>query len=135
MKSPECLHIPVNSLKHIEDKIKEIWEMNLMTQDNQIKGECHMRDFVKSIEFYNEKFHKLERDSRKKERKIKELEEKTRKMNIKIDYLNKVIDKQEKYSRRNCILLHGVKESENEDTDSVVTEILHQLLQEKSSEI
>ena len=67
--------------------------MNLMTQDNQIKGECHMRDFVKSIEFYNEKFHKLERDSRNKERKIKELEEKTRKMNIKIDYLNKVIDK------------------------------------------
>ena len=56
-------------------------------------------------------------------------------MNIKIDYLNNVIDKQEKYSRRNCILLHGVKESENEDTDSVVTEILHQLLQEKSSEI
>ena len=108
--------------------------MNL-TQDNQIKGECHMRDFAKSIEFYNEKFHKLERDSRKKESKFKELEEKTRKMNIKIDYLNNVIDKQEKYSRRNCILLHGVKESENEDTDSVVTEILHQLLQEKSSEI
>ena len=134
MKSPECLHLPVNSLKHIEDKIKEIWEMNL-AQDNQIKGECHMRDFAKSIEFYNEKFHKLERDSRKKESKFKELEEKTRKMNIKIDYLNNVIDKQEKYSRRNCILLHGVKESENEDTDSVVTEILHQLLQEKSSEI
>ena len=46
MKSPECLHIPVNCLKHIEAKIKETWEMNLMTQNNQIKGECHMRDFV-----------------------------------------------------------------------------------------
>ena len=64
--------------------------MNL-TQDNQIKGECHMRDFAKSIEFYNEKFHKLERDSRKKESKFKELEEKTRKMNIKIDYLKMLL--------------------------------------------
>ena len=51
MKSPECLHILVNCMKNIEAKIKEIWEMNQVTQDNQIKGECQLRDLVKSIEF------------------------------------------------------------------------------------
>ena len=68
-KSPECLHILVNCMKNIEAKIKEIWEMNQVTQDNQIKGECQLRDLVKSIEFYNEKFDELERDTEKKRRK------------------------------------------------------------------
>ena len=83
MKSPECLHILVNCMKNIETKIKEIQEMNQMTQDNLIKGECLLRDLVKSIEFQNEKFDELERDNRKKEDKINELEEKTRKMDKK----------------------------------------------------
>ena len=70
-------------MKNIETKIKEIQEMNQMTQDNLIKGECLLRDLVKSIEFQNEKFDELERDNRKKEDKINELEEKTRKMDKK----------------------------------------------------
>ena len=56
-------------------------------------------------------------------------------MDKRIDALNKVIDRQEQYSRRNCILLHGVKESENEDTDAVVTETLNELLLEKLTDI
>ena len=55
-------------------------------------------------------------------------------MDKKFDALNKVIDRQEQYSRRNCILLHGVKESEY-DTDTVVTETLNELLQEKLTDI
>ena len=66
MKSPECLHILVNCMKNIKAKIKEICETNQVTQDNQIKGECQVRDLVKSIEFYNEKFDELESDKRKK---------------------------------------------------------------------
>ena len=81
MKLPECLHIVVNFMKNVESKIKEICEMNQVKQDNQIKGECQLRNLVKSTEFYNEKFDKLERDNRKKEEKISEREEKTKKMN------------------------------------------------------
>ena len=56
MKSLECLHILVDSMKNIEAKIKKNWEMNQVTQDNQIKVECQLRDLIKSIESYNEKF-------------------------------------------------------------------------------
>ena len=35
---------------------KKIYEMNQITQDSQIKGECLLRDLAKSIEFYNGKF-------------------------------------------------------------------------------
>ena len=106
-----------------------------MTQYNHIKGECQLRDLVKSVTFYNKKFDELERDNRKKEEKINKLEEKTRKIDKKIDDLNTVIDRHEQNSRRNCILVHGVKESENEDTDVVVTETLNELLQEKITDV
>ena len=56
-------------------------------------------------------------------------------MDKKIDDLNRVIDRHEQYSRRNCILVHGVKESENEDTNVVVTETLNELLQEKLTDV
>ena len=49
--------------------------------------------------------------------------------------MNRVIDRQEHYSRRNCILLPGLKESENEDTDTAVTETLNEILQEKLTDI
>ena len=70
----------------------------------------------------------MERDNRKKDDKINELEEKTRKMDTKNDDLNRVLDRQAQYSRRNCILEPGMKESENEDTDTIVTETLNELL-------
>ena len=84
MKSLECLYILVNCMKNIKAKIKEIWEMNQLTQENQIKGECQLRDLVKSIEFYNEEFDGLERDNRKEEEKINELEKKSRTMDKKL---------------------------------------------------
>ena len=71
-------------MKNIEAKIKEIWDMNQVTQDNQIQGKFPPRDLVKSIEFYSEKFDELEGDSRKKEEKINESEERTRKMDQKL---------------------------------------------------
>ena len=109
--------------------------MSQVTQDNQIKGECQLRDLVKFVEFYNKKYDESERDNRNKEEKINELEEKTRKMDKKIDDLNRVIDRQEQYLRRNRILLHDVKESENEDINTLLTETLNDLLQEKLTDI
>ena len=84
MKLSECLHILVNCMKYIEAKIKEIWEMNQVTQDNQVKVECQLKGLVKSIEFCNEKFDELERDNGIKEEKINELKKKTKKMDKKL---------------------------------------------------
>ena len=83
LKPPECLNILANCMKNTEMQIKEICEMNQVTQDNQIRRECQLRCFVKLIEFYNEKFDKLERDNKKKEEKVNELEKKTRKIDKK----------------------------------------------------
>lgn len=42
--------------------------------------------------------------------------------------LREIIDNQEQYSRRNCLLIHGIAESQNENTDEVVLDILHNQL-------
>ena len=109
--------------------------MNQVPKDNQIKGECQLRNLVKSIGFCNEKFDELERYKSKKEVKINELEEKTRKMDKKINDLNRVIDRHERHSRRNCILVQGVKANKNEDTNVVETETLNEPLQEKLTQM
>ena len=41
-------------------------------------------------------------------------------MTEKVNKLSSLVDKREQYSRRNCILIHGVKENQNEDTDEIV---------------
>ena len=77
----------------------------------------------------------MERDTSKKEEKINGLEEKARKMDKKDDDLNRVIDRHEQYSHKNCILVHGVNKSEHEDTDVVVTETSNELLQERLTDV
>ena len=38
----------------------------------------------------------------------------------KLDYVNNQLDRQEQYSRRNCLLLHGVDETDHEVTDDII---------------
>ena len=51
---------------------------------------------------------------------INSLEEKVLGLTEKVGKLSFLVDREEQYSRRNCIFIHGVKENQNEDTDEVV---------------
>ena len=57
----------------------------------------------KAINFINEKFEELENYLKKKE-----------------DEMDAVVDRQEQYSRRNCLLVHGIGEETVEDTDKKI---------------
>ena len=47
-------------------------------------------------------------------------------MNEKIEKLDRIVGKQEQYSRRNCLLLHGLAERKRENTDNLVLETLNE---------
>ena len=68
---------------------------------------------VDSVEFISARFDDYKADRNKKDEMINSLEEK-------VLGLTEKVDRQEQYSRRNCILIHGVKENQNEDTNEVV---------------
>ena len=75
---------------------------------------------VDSVEFISARFDDYKADRNKKDEMINSLEEKVLGLTEKVDKLSSLVDRQEQYSRRNCILIHGVKENQNEDTNEVV---------------
>lgn len=58
-------------------------------------------------------------------RKIEELNGIVSKMNKRIKELESEIDRQEKYSRRNCTLIHWIAENREENTDQHAIDFLN----------
>ena len=65
----------------------------------------------------------MEKDRKQKERQISELKNEVKTLTEKLETMNRSLDRHEQYSRRNCLLIYGVKENEKEDTDEVFGEI------------
>ena len=92
-----------------------------------------MEEVNESIKFINEKFEEMEADRKEKERQISDLKNEVKYLNEKVETMDRSLDHHEQYSRRNCLLIHGVKENEKEDTDEVVTEFFEKEMKEKVS--
>ena len=92
-------------------------------KEADIKGAKHMAEVNGSMKFINEKFEEMEADRKEKERQTLEIKNKVKKLNEKVETMDRSLHLHEQYSRRNCLLIHGVKENEKEDTDEVVIEI------------
>ena len=65
-----------------------------------------------------------------KKREIKELKENISTLSKRLDNFDSVIDWQKQYSRRNCLLLHGLEEESNENTIQRVVDVLSQSMGE-----
>ena len=46
----------------------------------------------------------------------------------KVGNLSVQVDEQEQYSRRNCLLIYGIEENRNEDTDTLSISIINEHL-------
>ena len=102
-------------------------------KEAQIKGIGHMEEVNESIKFINEKFEEMETDRKEKERQISELKNEIKYLNEKVETIGRSLDCHEQYSRRNCLLIHSVKENEKEYTDKVVKEFFEKEMEEKLS--
>ena len=74
--------------------------------------------------FITSKFDELEKDQKEKEEIINNLKGEVSYLSEKLGKMEKSIDAQQQYSRRNCLLLNDIEESKSEDTDNVVLEVL-----------
>ena len=52
-------------------------------------------------------------------------------MNERIEELERKIDRQEQYSKRNCILIHGIAENKEENTDQQAIDFINDNLDTK----
>ena len=95
------------------------------TAASKIKDEKQLSDLTDSIQLISDKFHEYdEKDGTAKDELIIKLQTQVTKLTDKVSKLSVQIDKQEQYSRRNCLLVHGVEENPKEDTDTLSISII-----------
>ena len=125
VESEDCRVILYNCLKNLEKDIKEIYLLASDNRNRQIKGEKQLSDLAESVSFISSKFDEYEKDRKEKEETINKLKEEVSTLSERLDKAEERIDNHEQYSRRNCLLLHGIEETNNEDTDKLVLDVIN----------
>ena len=121
LNSPECAKIFFNCLKRIESDVKKLFEVQAESKQAQIK-------VTESLQSLSDKLDEIEAENKKKDDKISKLEERVKELVEENKGMSASVDEMEQYSRRNCLLLHGVKENTNEDTDDIVVKTISENL-------
>ena len=119
LNSRDCVAILFNCLKNLESKMKEISVSSKKTTASQIKGEKQLSDLTDSVQLISDKFNEYEKDRKAKDELTMKLQTQVTELTDKISNLSVQVDEQEQYSRRSCLLIHGVEENQNEDTDTL----------------
>ena len=126
LKNNDCVLILANCLRNLEKQVQETFVAAKETKDSQIKGELSLTEVVKSMEHKNAKFEEYEKERKQGKEKIEELNVKVTEMGKRIEDLERGSDRQEQYSRRNCLLFHGIEENDKENTDDLVVQFMNE---------
>ena len=116
LKSPECVKLLFNCLQNLETEMKNVKEISLAAKKWQIKCTEQLNEMNSAITFINEKFVEFEKEIKNNNEEIKRLGKENSYLTKRLEEMDAVLDRQEQYSRRNCLLIHGVDEVEGEDT-------------------
>ena len=97
-------------------------------KDSQIKGKSQVNSWSEAMDFITIKLEEYEREQQEKYKIIGSIKSEMVNMNKQIEKLERIVDRQEQYSRRNCLLLYGIAECERENTGDLVLETLYEKL-------
>ena len=104
-------------------------------KEMQIKGDKQLIDLTSSVEFLTSKLDQLEKERKEKDELINSLQIKVSSLQVEVKNLQKKAYDQEQYSRRNCLLIHGLTETKTEDTDDMVLDVINDKLNNEISQI
>ena len=124
LKLNECVEILMNCLKKLEKEVKELKDLASSNNANQVTGKRQLLDLKDSVDFISNKFDDFERGRLEKEKIIKDLKEEVTYLREKVDDIIAETDRQEQYSRRNCLPIHGIPENKNENTNVLAMEVI-----------
>ena len=71
------------------------------------------------MDLISSKFDDYERERREKDKIIKKLKSQMSDLNASVKNLKNQLNRQERYSHRNCLLIHGITETQDENTDDI----------------
>ena len=107
----------LNCIKKIEKEITKIFTIIDDLKEKQIKDESHLQELSEAVNFITKKFNKYEQERTEKEEIINNLMKNVSRLTEKVDHLSEAVEKQEQYSRCNCLLVHGIPEKKQENAD------------------
>ena len=125
LKDPKCVTILLNCIKKVEKQITQIFDNTNELKEKQIKGESHLQELSDAVDFITKKFDKYEQERKGREEIVNNLTEDFGKFIQNVDDLSDVVEKQEQYSRRNCLLLRGIPEKKQENTDELCIKVIN----------
>ena len=115
----DLLKFSVSEIKSSTKKLKhEIEGLRSEVDSLKVNTKERLDNLEKSNQFYSDKFDSWQEEKSVLLQQVSEL---------KTEYQLKM-DEAEQYSRRNCLIITGVKEKEGEDTDRVVLDIFEKKL-------
>ena len=79
-----------------------------------------------AAEFIAKTFDQYEAERKEKEKIINDLQGKVSDISHELEALKNSLDRQQQYSIRNCILIHGISEQNAEDTDEQALKIIRE---------
>ena len=110
---PELAKLLVCSLRNIEAQVKDLFKVNEESKISEIK-------VTESLDPLSKKIDELETEIKNKDGKSQLLENRVEIMEEESKSQGKEIDDLEQYSRTNCLLLHGVVETNAECRDDII---------------
>ena len=123
LNSLDCVAILFNCLKNLESKMRKILVSSKEAAASQINGKKQPSDLTNFVQLICDKFDEYEKDRKAKDELIIKLQTEVRELTDKVINLSVRVDKQEQYSRQKCLLIHGVEENQNKDTDTLLMSI------------
>ena len=125
LDNEDCRGILLNCVKNLEKEVEIIRRLVDQNRLTHIKGEQSLADLSKSVKFITDTFDEYEKEHEEKTEITKKLNEKVSALTERSKVLEESIDQLVQYSRRNCLLIHGMEENSNEDTDKLVLNIIN----------
>ena len=113
----------LNCLRNLEKEVKDIHKLALSNNNNQNKGEKQLVHLNESIRFMSDKSEEFEKERREQKKPIEELRGEISFLNQKPNCITEQVYWQEQYSSRSCLLIYGITEENQENTDALALEI------------
>ena len=114
-------------VNHVLEDIKEMKNDFTKLTNSFVNFKIEMaykiNQMEESVEFCSNQYDEFHKTKGSLKQRFDKLEKENNMLETKLTKAVTLIDDQQQYSRRNCLLFHCVKEESSEDTDNIVAEI------------
>ena len=112
-----------HALEDIKEMKNDFTELTNSFVNFKMEMVYKINQMEESVKFCSNQYDEFHKTKGSLIQRLDKLEKAKNMLETKLTKAVALIDDQQQYSRRNCLLFHGVKEESSEDTDNIVTEI------------